>query len=397
MPLNKEEIIEVERAHSANVYHKRDLVITKGKGALVWDITGKKFIDCMAGYGTCLVGHSHPKVVEAIRNQAERLSSCHSSFYNDARSELILRVSKIAPRGLSRVFLCNSGAESVECAIKTARKFTGKHEIIAMMRGFHGKTIGALSATWEAKYRSPFEPLLPRVRFVPYGKIDKVRDLANADTAAILVEPIQGEGGVNPAPQGYLKQLRELTEEKGILLILDEIQTGWGRTGKLFACEHWDVNPDVMCLAKAGASGIPFGITLAKDDIMSALKVGEHSSTFGGNPISCAAASATIDVIEEEKIPQKASDLGDYFRDALLRLAERHSIIREIRGLGLMIGVEMRFDVLKILNAMLDNGVIILDAGVNVLRFLPPAALTREQIDEISAKLGSVLAKYRVS
>jgi len=383
--------MSVEERLMANVYAKRQIVITRGKGALVWDINGKEYIDCTGSYGVCIVGHSHPKVVEAIRRQAETLISCHASFYNDARSELLQKITQIAPKGLSKVFLANSGSESVECAIKLARKFSGKPEIIAMMGAFHGKTMGALSATWDKKYREPFKPLVPGFKHVPLDDLEKVREAITDKTAAILVEPIRGEGGIRVPPNGFLPGLREICDEKDVLLICDEVQTGFGRTGKIFACEHWSVVPDILCLAKSVAGGLPLGITIAKENIMSSLKLGEHTTTFSGSPLVCAAACAAIDVLVEERLPERAAKLGGYFKEKLEALQARHKIVREVRGLGLMLGVELRFDVLNVILRSMDRGVLILDAGRNVLRFLPPLVIEREQIDRVIAILDKIM------
>jgi acetylornithine/LysW-gamma-L-lysine aminotransferase len=391
--VNEKEIIEIEDRLMANVYAKRPIVVVKGKGALVWDINGREYIDCGGSYGTCIVGHCHPKVVEAIKRQAERLISCHGSLYNDARSTLLEKIMQIAPKGLNKVFLSNSGAEAVECALKLARKYTGKPEIIAMIGAFHGKTMGALSATWDRKYRDPFKPLVPEFKHVPPDNLEKVREAISDRTAAIIVEPIRGEGGVRLPPPGFLEGLREICEEKGILLIFDEVQTGFGRTGRIFACEHWGLTPDILCLAKSVAGGLPLGITLAKEHVMASLKVGEHTTTFGGNPVVCAAASAAIEVLIEENLPERAAILGKYFKEKLEDLHSRHWIIREVRGLGLMLGVELRFDVLSVLTRALENGVIILDAGKNVLRFLPPLVIEKEHIDKVISILDVILEK----
>jgi len=383
--------MNLEESLMANVYAKRPIVVTRGRGALVWDINGKEYIDCTGSYGVCIVGHSHPKVVEAVRRQAETLISCHASFYNDVRSELLRKIVQIAPKGFDKVFLSNSGAESVECAIKLARKFSGKPEIIAMMGAFHGKTMGALSATWDKKYRESFKPLVPEFKHVPPDSLEKVREAITEKTAAVLVEPIRGEGGIRVPPNDFLPGLREICDEKGILLIFDEVQTGFGRTGKVFACEHWGVVPDILCLAKSVAGGLPLGITIAKEDVMSSFGVGEHTTTFGGNPLVCAAACAAIDVLVEEGLPERAAKLGSYFKERLEVLKARHGVVREVRGLGLMLGVEMRFDVLSIILKSMDRGVLVLDAGRNVLRFLPPLVIEREHIDRVIATLDTVM------
>jgi acetylornithine/LysW-gamma-L-lysine aminotransferase len=389
--MNEQEVIDVEEKLMANVYAKRPIVITKGKGALVWDINGKEYIDCTGSYGVCIVGHSHPKIVEAIKKQAETLISCHGTFYNDARSEFLQKITQIAPKGLDKIFLSNSGSEAIECAIKLARKFSGKPEIIAMMGAFHGKTMGALSATWDKKYREPFKPLVPEFKHVPPDDLEKVREAITEKTAAILVEPIRGESGIRVPPNGYLQGLRKICNEENILLIFDEVQTGFGRTGKIFACEHWGVIPDIICLAKSIAGGLPIGVTISKKDIMSSLKIGEHSSTFGGSPLVCAAACAAIDVLIEEKLPERAAALGSYFKEKLEVLQTQHRIIREVRGLGLMIGVELRFDVLNIIIKSMNKGVLILDAGRNVLRFLPPLVIEKEHIDHVISILDTIL------
>ncbi|UCE16974.1 MAG: aspartate aminotransferase family protein [Candidatus Bathyarchaeota archaeon] len=375
----------------ANVYAKRPVTLNRGRGALVWDIHGKEYIDCTGSYGVCIVGHSHPKVVEAIKRQAETLISCHGSFYNDERSKLLQKIVQITPKSLNKIFLGNSGAESVECAIKLARKFSGSPEIIAMMTAFHGKTMGALSATWNKKYREPFKPLVPGFKHVPPDNLEKIRGAITEKTAAILVEPIRGEGGVRIPPKGFLQELREICDEEDVLLIFDEVQTGFGRTGKMFACEHWGVTPDILCLAKSVAGGLPLGITIAKENIMSSFKLGEHTSTFSGNPLVCAAACAAIDVMVEERLPERAASHGRYFKEKLKELQARYNIVREVRGLGLMIGVEFRFDILNIILQSMDKGVLVLDAGRNILRFLPPLVIEKEQIDKVISVLGTIL------
>lgn len=363
------------------MYSKYPITIVKGKGALLWDKEGKEYIDFMGGYGVSIIGHCHPRVVNAIKEQCEKLITCHGSLYNDKRAEFLEKIVNITPKTLEKAFLCNSGAESVECALKLALKYTGKTEVVAMKRGYHGKTLGALSATWNMKYRKPFRQVIPpNVKFVPFGDAEALRETVSNNTAAVIVEPIQGEGGVNIPPNGYLTEVQEICREKDVLLIVDEIQTGLGRTGKLWACQHWKVEPDVMCLAKGIAGGVPMGVTLARREVMDSLKVGEHTSTFGGNPLACAAASATIDVLISEKLPERAAELGNFFIEELRGLQDEFKVVRDVRGLGLMVGLESRFDVRNILMKALDYGLILLYAGRNVLRFLPPLVISREQI-----------------
>jgi acetylornithine/LysW-gamma-L-lysine aminotransferase len=389
--MNEQEIIDAENRLMANVFGKRQIVITKGKAASLWDINGKEYVDCMGSYGVALLGHCHPKVVAAIQAQAEQLICCHGSLYNDKRSEFLQKLTSITPEGLDKAFLCNSGAEAVECALKLARKYTGKPEIIALMGAFHGKTMGALSATWDKKYREPFLPLVPEFKHVPPDNLDKLKEAITDKTAAVLMEPIRGEGGIRVPPDGYLQGVRELCSEKGVLLILDEVQTSFGRTGKLFGCQNWGVTPDVMTLAKPFAGGLPIGMTVATQEIMSAFKVGEHSTTFSGGPLVCAAGCAAIDALIEENLTEKAATMGKYFKAQLEELAGKHKIVKEVRGLGMMLGMELRFDVYNVLMKCAQNGVLILDAGRNVLRFLPPLVITKVQVDKAIAVLDAAL------
>ncbi len=391
--MNEKEIIQIEQTHMANVYAKKSLVAVKGQGAKIWDINNKEYIDCMGSYGVAIVGHCHPKVVKAIKEQSEVLISCHGSLYNEARSELLEKLVRITPKGLDKAFLSNSGAEAVECAFKLARKYTGKKEVIAMMGSYHGKTMGALSATWEKKYREPFLPLVPGFKHVPYGNPARLRDALTGDTAAVIVEPIQGEGGVKVPPEGYLKEVKEICDERGVIMIADEVQTGFGRTGKIFACEHAATTPDVMCMAKAVGGGLPLGITIAKQEIMSSLKLGEHSTTFGGNPLVCASASAAIDILISERLPERAAELGVHFMQRLRNLQAKHSTIREVRGKGLMIGVESRFDVYNTIQRLMGRGVLALDAGRNIVRFLPPLVITKEDLDKVADTMDIVLSE----
>ena len=384
-------IVDREANTMASTYWKRPLVITHGKGASLWDAEGREYLDCTSNYGVAITGHCHPRVVEAIRNQAELLLSCHGTFYNEARSGLLERLSTIAPDGLKRAFLSNSGTESIEFALKLARRSTGKTGIIAMMGAFHGKTMGALSATWNKKYRTPFEPLVPGFSHVPYGRLERVEAAIDDETAAIIAEPIQGESGINVPPDDFLPGLRDICDDKGVLLILDEIQTGFGRTGDMFACQHYGIEPDIMCLAKAVASGLPMGVTMATEEVMSKLKMGDHSSTFGGGPVACAAACATIDVLRDERLPERAKTNGEYMLSKLEELAEKYRIVRGARGRGLMLGLDLRFDVLNIIMGSLERGVLFLDAGRNVVRMLPPLVIDRGEIDRAITVLDEVL------
>ena len=377
----------------ANVFSKKPVVFTKGKAALLWDVNGKEYVDCSSSYGVAVLGHCHPKIVAAIKTQAEQLITCHSCYYNDKRAEFVEKLVNITPEGLDKAFLSNSGAESIECAIKLARKYTGKPEIIALMGAFHGKTMGALSATWDKKYREPFMPLIPEIKHVAPDNSDKIREAITEKTAAVLMEPIRGEGGVRVPPDGYLQAVREICDEENVLLMFDEVQTSFGRTGKLFGCQNWGVTPDVLCMAKPFAGGLPIGITVAKEDVMSSLKLGEHSTTFSGSPLVCASGCAAIDALLEEKLADKAAVNGKYLKSQLEGLQGKHKIVKEVRGLGLMLGMELRYDVLNVLLKALGKGVLVLDAGRTVVRLLPPLVIETAQIDKAIAVLDVVLGE----
>ena len=387
------EIIKTENCYLANVFSKKPVVLTHGKGAIVWDINGKEYVDCSSSYGVAALGHCHPKVVEAIKTQTEQLITCHGCYYNDKRAEFIHKLIKITPKGLNKAFLSNSGAESIECALKLARKATGKTEIIALMGAYHGKTLGALSVTWEKKYREPFMPLISDIKHVSPEGSTKVEEAITDKTAAVILEPIRGEGGIRIPPDGYLQEIREICTRRGVLLILDEVQTSFGRTGKLFACENWGIIPDIMCLAKPFAGGLPIGITIARDNLMSAFKVGEHTTTFSGSPLVCAAACAAIDALVKEKLADKAAINGLYFKTQLEGLAAKHKLIKEVRGLGLMLGLELRFDVRGVIEKALNRGVLVIDAGRTVVRLLPPLVITKPQIDRVITVLDEALGE----
>ncbi|MFZ0184240.1 MAG: aspartate aminotransferase family protein [Nitrosotalea sp.] len=376
-----------------NIYQRFPVTIERGLGAHVWDIDGKEYIDCMGGYGVALVGHCNPRVVKAIKAQLDKIITVHSSLYNKTREEFLEKLIKISPKSLSQVYLNNSGAEAVEAAIKFARKFTGKKKMVAMNGSYHGKSLGALSVTFNQKYRKAFEPLVDTVQFSSYGDIEALRNTLDADTAMVILEPIQGESGIIVAPDGFLQEVRKLCDEKGIVLVFDEIQAGLGRTGKMWASEHWNTVPDIMCLAKGIAGGVPMGATLVRPDILATISKGEQSSTFGGNPLSCAAGIGAIDALTEDKLVENAARNGKIFRDGLERLKEKHKIIREVRGKGLMIGVEMKFEVKDILFDGIANNLLLLYSGKNILRLLPPLVISESDINKALETLDMIITK----
>jgi acetylornithine/LysW-gamma-L-lysine aminotransferase len=380
--------IATESQHTSGVYAKRELTIVRGEGAKLWDDQGNEYIDCVGGQGAANLGHAHPAVLAAINQQASALISCPEMFYNPQRAALSARLTEIAPGKMERVFLSNSGTEAVEAAFKFARYSTGKRKIIAAMRGFHGRTMGALSATWNKHYREPFEPLVPDFEHVPYDKLDRLEAAIDGNTAAVILEVVQGEGGVYPGSAEYLQGAQELCRERGALLIIDEIQTGFGRTGKMFACEHYGLEPDLLCLAKSIGGGIPMGAVLIGARV-GELSPGVHGSTFGGNPLAAASALSVLEVLENEQLSQKAADLGAY---ALSKIkAIQSPLIREVRGLGLMIGIEIKQKVAPYLQAMTERGVLAQPAGLSVIRLLPPLVISKEQIDRVVEVLEEVL------
>ena len=378
-----------EDNYLGNLYQRFPINISKGKGSLVWDVSGKEYIDCMGGYGVALIGHCNDRVVNAIKNQSEKLITCHMSIYNNIRLEFLEKISKISPKKLSKVFFSNSGAESTESALKFSRKFTGKSGVIAMTGGYHGKTFGALSVTHNEKYRKSFQPLLEGVKFVPYSNPSKIEESLDNSIGTVIVEPIQGETGIIVPSDGTLQQIRKICDQNNLVLIFDEIQTGLGRTGRMWAGEHWSTTPDIMCLAKGIAGGLPMGLTLCKPEILDAMKVGEHSSTFAGNPLSCSAGIATIESIIEENLVENAAKVGNIFKHGLFQLKENHRIVRDVRGLGLMLALELRFDVKDVLFEGIKEGLLMLYSGRNIIRLLPPLVLDEVKV----AKTLSIMDK----
>jgi len=378
---------DLEERFVLPVYPRRDLVLVRGKGAKLYDEKGREYIDCASNVGVSNIGHGNENVAKAIYEQYLTLGNCYAMFYNPVRARLAERLVSLAPGRLRKIFFCNSGAEAVEGAIKFARASTGKTGIIAAMRGFHGKTFGALAATWGPEYQKPFEPMLAGITHIPYNNFAKLEESVNKDTAAVILEPVQGEGGVRVGDKSFFRAVRDLCDTQGILFIMDEVQTGFGRTGTLFACEQF-VEPDLLCVAKSLAGGIPMGAVLCSEAVKVPVK--SHTSTFGGNPIACAAALATLDVIEKEGLAGKAAALGNYFMEGLEAIGSDK--IREVRGLGLMIGIELKEKAGPCVQALMEKGVIVLLAGANVIRLLPPLVITQPEIDQALKALQEALS-----
>ncbi|MBM4338129.1 MAG: acetylornithine/succinylornithine family transaminase [Deltaproteobacteria bacterium] len=377
---------ELEDRYELPVYPRRDIVLVRGKGARLYDDRGREYIDCASNVGVSNIGHGREEVAKAIYEQYLTLSNCYGVFYNPVRARLAEKLISLSPQGLKRVFFCNSGAEAVEGALKFARASAGKKEIIAAMRGFHGKTFGALAATWGEEYQKPFAPMMPGIKHAPFNNFDKLNETVSEETAAIILELVQGEGGVRVGDKSYFEKVRQLCDQKGILLIFDEVQTGFGRTGTLFACEQF-VEPDLLCVAKSLAGGIPMGAVLCSDAVRVPVK--SHTSTFGGNPLACAAALASLEIIVGERLPEKAKVQGEYFLNELRAIKSEK--IREVRGLGLMIGIELKEKAGPYVQNLMEKGVIALLAGPNVIRLLPPLVITREEINNALSVLKQTL------
>jgi len=371
-------VIEKDSKYVMQTYGRQPLVLLKGKGALVYDVHGKEYIDCVAGIAVNNVGHCHPKVVQAIREQAGELMHVSNLYYTEIQAELAEAL--VSVTGMGRVFFCNSGAEAVEAAMKLARVVSGKSAFIAAKGSFHGRTIGALSVTYKNAYRAPFEPpVSTATTFVPYSDANAIRQAISDNTAAVILEPIQGEGGVNIPDPGYLKEVREICDETGTLLIFDEVQTGFGRTGTWFCKEQAGVEPDIMSMAKAIGGGFPMGAIAAREGI--SFGRGQHAATFGGGPLACAAALASIGAIKEEKLLERSREMGAYFIEKLRNMA-RDDVV-EVRGKGLMIGVEMNYKCGDIVDFAREHGVLVNCTSDSVLRLVPPLVITKEQIDTV--------------
>ncbi len=385
MQLNYDEIVRKYEKYIFQTYTRQPLAIKSARGAVVTDVNGKEYIDCVAGIAVNNVGHCHPSVVNAIKRQAERLIHVSNLYYTQNQADLAEELTGLT--GMDRVFFCNSGAEAVEGALKLARKASGKKEFIATENAFHGRTRGALSVTHKEKYRKPFEPLAPAV-FVPYNDTGAIRAAIDENTAGVILEPIQGEGGVIIPSDDYLKEVRKLCDETGTLLILDEVQTGFGRTGKWFAKEHSGVKPDIMTTAKAMGGGFPMGAMLAREEIAANFGRGDHASTFGGNALACAAALANIDVIKKEGLVKRSEELGNYLIKKLESL--NRDYVKEIRGRGLMIGMELSIKCDDIVNKAREKGVLLNCTSESVLRFVPPLTITKEQLDKAVSVLDEI-------
>jgi len=387
-------LMALSEQYIANTYARYPILLVRGKGTRVWDLEGEEYLDFVSGLAVCNLGHCHPKVVKAIQDQAEKLIHVSNFYYIEPQIQLASLLCKHS--FADKVFFCNSGAEANEGAMKLARKYAkekiskDRHEIITMERSFHGRTLATLTATGQEKFHKGYEPLMPGFKYVPFNDIRAVKNAMDSKTCAVMLEPIQGEGGVNCPSEGYLKALREICDEKGLLLIFDEVQVGMGRTGKLFAYEHDGVEPDMLTLAKSLAGGVPIGALLIKKGIADSFKPGDHASTFGGNPLATAAGVAALTTILEEGMLENCQKMGDYFLSQLEEIKGKFPFVKEVRGKGLILGMELKIDGSSIVNEMLKKKILINCTMGNVLRFLPPLIVTKEEIDRVVKALEEV-------
>jgi acetylornithine/N-succinyldiaminopimelate aminotransferase len=392
--MDSQTMMMLSEKYVANTYARYPVVLVKGKGTRVWDLEGEEYLDFVSGLAVLNLGHCHPKVVRAIQNQAEKLIHVSNFYYIEPQIQLASLLCKHS--FADKVFFCNSGAEANEGAFKLARKYAkekmgkDRYEIITMERSFHGRTLATLTATGQEKFHKGYEPLMPGFKYIPFNDIGAVKSGINSKTCAVMLEPIQGEGGVNCPSEGYLKALREICDERGVLLIFDEVQVGMGRTGKLFAYEHEGVEPDILTLAKSLAGGVPIGALLIKKGIAESFNPGDHASTFGGNPLATAAGVAALTTILEEGMLENCEKMGDYFLSQLQEIKKKFSFVEEVRGKGLILGMELRMDGNSIVNEMLRKKILINCTMGNVLRFLPPLIVTNEEIDRVVNALEGV-------
>jgi acetylornithine/N-succinyldiaminopimelate aminotransferase len=400
MQMDSQTLMMLSEKYVANTYARYPVLLVRGKGTRVWDMEGKEYLDFVSGLGVCSLGHCHPKVVKTIQAQAEKLIHVSNFYYIEPQIQLASLLCKHS--FADKVFFCNSGAEANEGAFKLARKYakekTGKdrYEIITMERSFHGRTLATLTATGQEKFHKGYEPLMPGFKYVPFNDIGAVKKGIDSKTCAVMLEPIQGEGGVNCPSEGYLKALREICDAKGLLLMFDEVQVGMGRTGKLFAYEHEGVEPDILTLAKSLAGGVPIGALLIKKGIADSFNPGDHGTTFGGNPLATAAGVAAFTALLDEGMLENCQKMGDYFLSQLDEIRGKFAFVKEVRGKGLILGMELKIDGSSIVKEMLRKKILINCTMGNVLRFLPPLIVTMEEVDRVVKALEEVFSNCGV-
>jgi len=378
--MDKMDIFERETKYIFHTYDRQPVVIIKGEGSKVWDINGKEYIDCVGGIAVCGVGHRNPFVVKRIKDQLDRLMHISNLYYTDISVDAAEKIAEIS--GMDKVFFCNSGTEAIEAALKLAIKHTSKNKFIAMKNAFHGRTIGALSVTYKEKFKKPFESFLIDACFVNYGDVSKIEEEIDEDTAAIILEPIQGESGVIVPPDGYLRAVREVCDKNDLLLIVDEVQTGFGRTGRWFAFQHEGIMPDIITMAKGMGGGFPVGAMAAKNDVAD-FEPGDHGTTFGGNPLACSAVLGVIEAINKDNLIEKSEKDGRYFKEKLIKLKKDVDFIDDVRGKGMMIGLSLNKDANALVSSVLNKGALINATSDKTIRLVPPFVITRDEIDRV--------------
>ncbi|MCH8266556.1 MAG: aspartate aminotransferase family protein [Acidobacteria bacterium] len=391
----KKDVREIEKKFLMQTYARFPLILERGKGCWVWDTKGKKYLDFVSGLGVNALGHSHPRILKALREQAGKVIHVSNLYYHPYQGPLAAALAKIT--GMDRVFFCNSGTEAVEGAIKLARLYASrrgkkKFEVVALKNSFHGRTFGALSATGQEKYRKEFEPLVPGFRFARYNDVEHLESCITENTCAVLVEPIQGEGGIFEMSQEFMEAAASLARRNHAVLICDEIQCGLGRTGDYLASKHYRVRPDIVLLAKPLGGGLPLGAFLAREEIGALFQPGMHGSTFGGGPLACRVALEFLAVLEKEKVLKNVRKTGEYFRRRLLEMAAKYPFIREVRGRGLMLAIDLAIPSRPFVQMAMDRGFIINSTHDTVLRFLPPLIVEKKHVDALCKMLDEIFA-----
>ena len=397
--METDKIIETAEEHLIHTYNRYQIVLDKGDGVRLYDKNGKEYLDFGAGIAVFALGYNNKEYNDTLKNQIDKLIHTSNYFYNEPAAQAAQAITKAS--GMDRVFFTNSGTEAVEGAVKLAKKYaylkTGStdHEIIAMEHSFHGRSMGALAVTGNKHYREAFGPMIPGIKFAQFNDLDSVKALVNDKTCAIIFETVQGEGGVYPATKEFIEGVRKLCNERGILLILDEIQCGMGRTGSMFAYQQYEVKPDIVTVAKALGCGVPVGAFLATDEVAKALVPGDHGSTYGGNPLSCAAAVKVFELFDKLDVLNNVRVVGDYLKNELEKIVADYDIVEERRGLGLIQGLQLSINPKNVIAQALDKGLILFSAGINVIRFVPPLVITKEDVDLMIIKLREALDTCR--
>ncbi|MCW6169433.1 MAG: aminotransferase class III-fold pyridoxal phosphate-dependent enzyme [Thermoplasmatales archaeon] len=393
--ITAQNIMDLEIEHEAKTYQKLPVVASRASGSIIWDVNGKDYVDLSSGYGVAILGYNNHRIMNAIMEQFNTVSILHSSLYNETRADFLEKLSSVVPKNITSFYLGNSGTEAIEASMKAAIKFTGRKLLVSMKNGYHGKTLGSLAITHSEKYTRSFRDVIYKgVQFVDYGDANAIRELPNLnEIAAVFVEPVQGEGGIILPGSEYLKELREITEEHGILLIADEIQSGLGRTGKMWAHQWSGVEPDIMTIGKGIGGGIPMGIAAGEEEIMNSLTLGEMSSTLGGNPLACAAGIEVLNQLSKELLSE-VTRKGKYMISRLSQSLSDSKIVREVRGIGMMQAISLRVKFIPVLMNMIQNGVIPLYSGISIIRLLPPYIISDSEIDIAVNRITSSINEF---